>query len=778
MQGMEWLGEIEEEDIPPDDDFFERDAHGQRKDKAMRGRLFLVLFNQQALSELLSMWNRWKSGGRFDHGLGKWQSLFAQLRDVRPWGIKDRLLETGVLDDWQERIEHDEEVVPCEIELWFRKDHHMRNLSVQRITILVEELGGQVIGQAVVDQIAYHALLARLPIAAITLLIDEAGLNTALVQCEQIQFVRASGQMVGNLAEDARETEEYMSKPLEKDLLPPVVALFDGLPLQNHMRLGGYLIIDDPDSFEADYAARDRRHGTAMASLIVHGDLTAEVAPIHRSIYVRPILKPNPQDWNSRRQEIVPENMLVVDLMHRAVQRMLRGEGTEPPSAPHVCVVNLSIGIRDRVFQYAMRPLARLLDWLAWEHKLLFVVSAGNHLHPIRIDVPRDKVANLLQAELQSHVVQAIAADARHRRLLSPAEALNALTVGATHHDYSDHIGIPGALDPYGIECMPSPVNAQGMGYRRSIKPEVLMPGGRVVLRERLIQAEPDQATEFDIYTQTQPPGQRVAAPGPNPGDLSYVWHTRGTSNATALAGRAVHALYEVLEELRDEPGGQLIDQIPRALWLKALLTHTARWGKGGEIFTELLRTRDNSRQFKEYLTRLVGYGAVDPMLAGECTAARVTALGGGELRADQSYIHRFPLPPSLSGKSGLRRLVITLAWFTPINAAHQGWRRADLWFSPPAELLKVGRQEADWRAVQRGTLQHEVLEGKSAAAFADGDELEIQVSCREDAGVLEDAIPYALAVTLEVAEEIEIDVYQEVRQRVLAARVAIAAEG
>jgi hypothetical protein len=67
---------------------------------------------------------------------------------------------------------------------------------------------------------------------------------------------------------------------------------------------------------------------------------------------------------------------------------------------------------------------------------------------------------------------------------------------------------------------------------------------------------------------------------------------------------------------------------------------------------------------------------------------------------------------------------------------------------------------QADWHAVQRGTVQHEILEGEKAAAFIDGDNLEIQVNCRADAGVLEDMVPYALATTLEVAEEINIDIY------------------
>lgn len=83
---------------------------------------------------------------------------------------------------------------------------------------------------------------------------------------------------------------------------------------------------------------------------------------------------------------------------------------------------------------------------------------------------------------------------------------------------------------------------------------------------------------------------------------------------------------------------------------------------------------------------------------------------------------------------------------------------------------------QADWHAVQPGTVQYEILEGEKATAFIDGDNLEIQVNCRADAGVLEDMVPYALATTLEVAEEINIDIYSEVSVRVQAAQIRIAA--
>lgn len=773
VDGMEWLGEIEEEDIPPDDDFFALDSQGRRRpEKTLRRRIFLVFSNHRALEQMLSLWERWQRGERLPRGLGKWNQVFAHLRDIRPWGVRDRLLETGVLDDWKERMEHNEEILPCEIELWFRRDPNMRITARNRVADLVTTQQGRIINEAVIPDIAYHALLVELPVAAVSQIIEGAEEDTALVHCEQIQFFRATGQMAGILADDERTTDDTEITEPETALRDPVVALLDGLPLQNHRRLAGRLIVDDPDNIESQYQAQERRHGTAMASLILYGDLDGNEQPISYQLYVRPILRPNPRDWRRPREEIVPENMLVVDLIHRAVRRIFEGEGNEAPAAPSVCVINLSIGYKDRLFDGALSPLARLLDWLAWKYQVLFVVSSGNHPNPLNLNIKWDDFRALSPDERQQRVIKALAADARHRRLRPPGEAINVLTVGALHADQSNDWNIPRAVAPYVDEELPSPINAQGMGYRRAIKPEVLSPGGRVVLREPM--GTNTNAT-CDIYTGTRPPGQKVAAPGSAPGDLTAAWYTRGTSNAAALTSRAAAILYDVLEELRNEPGGELIDDIPPAVWLKTLLVHAAEWGQAGNLLDSILRSHENSRQFKEYVTRLLGYGGIDPNRVRECAEHRVTALSGGRLGNDQAHVHRFPLPPSLSGKPSWRRLTITLAWLTPVNPAHQNWRRAALWFDPPKDLLRVKRQQAHWQAVRRGTVQHEVLEGTRASAFVDGDHLEIQVNCTADAGALEDTIPYALATTLEVAKDIGVPIYEEVRVRIHAARVRVA---
>lgn len=786
IPGMEWLCEIEQADIPPDDDFFVMDEdQARRPEKTLRGRLFMIFTNQAALHQMLSLWSTWQAGLNLPRGLGRWKTVFEQLRDVRPWGLRDRLLETGVLDDWRERVEHGQEVVPCEIELWYRKTSQQRESVRDRVVGLVATQEGRVVAESIIEDIAYHALLAQMPIGAVKSLLEQADSEAALVQCEQIQFFRASGQMSAVLPDDDRQTEQMEQRSGPSPDREPVVALLDGLPLQAHRRLEGRLIVDDPDNFEEGYPAKERRHGTTMASLILHGDLGTREDPIPTPLYVRPILRPDPRDWRRQRQESMPENSLVVDVLHRAVRRLFEGETREPAVAPNVAVINLSIGIRDRLYEGMLSPLARLLDWLAWRYQVLFVVSAGNHPQRVELSAPSGALDYLKPADIQAQVVRAIAADARNRRLLSPAEGMNVLTVGAAHTDASSGKPPPRWTHPFIDLGLPSMINAQGMGYRRAIKPDVLSPGGRVVVQEHLGSS---MSTVLNIYNRTLPPGQLAAAPGRTPGDRNAVWHVRGTSNAAALVSRGCALLSEVLDELREGPGGEVLDSVPRSIWLKALVAHGANWGMAGEILAGILRTRENSRQFKEYVTRLLGYGVTNIDRVRECTAYRVTSLGGGRLAKDQSHIYRLPLPPSLSGKRGLRRLAITLGWLTPVNPRHQGWRRADLWFHPdpqrppkstdPLTVLRLKRQQADARAVQRGTLQHEIFENDEASVFIDGDDLKIQVSCRPDAGALEAEVPYALVTTLEVAEEIGVEIYEEIRVRVHAARVAVSPAG
>lgn len=155
IPGMEWLGEWDEEDIPPDEDFYLDEEH---REKFLSGRLYLVMTNQTAITELLSMWERYKEdpAAALQHGRAKWKRMFELLREIRPWGPEDRLLDTGILDDWKVRVAKGFEVVRFETELWYKENEAARNQAGEVIRRILSDKGGSFIKQAVIPEQCGH----------------------------------------------------------------------------------------------------------------------------------------------------------------------------------------------------------------------------------------------------------------------------------------------------------------------------------------------------------------------------------------------------------------------------------------------------------------------------------------------------------------------------------------------------------------------------------------------------------------------------------------------
>ncbi len=597
--GLEWLGEVDQSDIPPDDDFFQDEAH---REKSLGGRLYLTMASQAAINQLLSLWANYSQNEQyeFDYGLSKWRDVFKQLRTIRRWGVQDRLLETGILADWQERIRENQERVRCEVELWYHDTETGARASQREIAQLVAEEGGEVIDVCRLPSIAYHALLVELPLSAVSKVM--ANTSTSLVSCNQVMFFKPVGQLAIPLPDDEPFTEtDALGVFTEAVTQEPVVALLDGLPLANHQYLANRIVIDDPDEWGNEYPFEYRNHGTAMASLIIHGELDANEQPLARPLYVRPILKPDLSDWRAEKREVMPDDLLPVNLVYRAVRRMFEGENGHPPSAPYVRIINFSVGDPNRLFYQLMTPLARLLDWLSFQYNVLFVVSAGNHSSEIVLDVERSLFSSLSPEACQAAVIKAIVADLRNRRLLAPGEALNVLTIGATHHDQAPSIPIGHLIDPFISNNLPSPFSAFGFGYRRAVKPDVLLPGGRQLYSEKLGNAHPQATLKINTST-TRPPGQRVAATSPTPGTVNAFRYIRGTSNAAALATRTLAQLYETVSLLQsDDYEGKGLSEHYYSVLLKTLIVHGARWGETYNLLESVLKKQTKRARFKEY---------------------------------------------------------------------------------------------------------------------------------------------------------------------------------
>ena len=759
IEGLEWMDEIESDEIAPDQDFYDE----ANREKELNGRLYLVMTNQRALDEMLSLWRRYQADPamQFEYGLTKFRDVFLHLKSIRRWDVQDRLLETGVINIWQEDLKYeDDRVIPFEAELWFRGGNELRADSASHVTNLVQQAGGRILSQSVIEGIAYHGLLAELPANAIRSIVENP--TTELVKCDNVMFFRPVGQIVVG---DKTPEGEVEIAPVEDMPLPngePMIALFDGVPLANHHLLAGRLTVDDPENWGAEYAAFERVHGTSMASLIVHGDLNQPHTPLSRPVYVRPIMKP--LNWlDTPRPEGIPENCLAVDIVHRAVKRLFEGDQGEGPAARQVKVINLSIGDRARQFTQSMSPMAKLLDWLSVKYGVLFIVSAGNHPRSIPLGVSREEFDSFQTDEFEAATIKALYKDARHRKLLSPAETINGISVGSVHLDDAQVTYQGDRIDPFG-RPLPSPVSAFGSGYRRAIKPDVIFYGGRQWYRLPL---QPTNPVTIEPAVFRTPPGNKVASPGSLAGELNAISYSCGTSNATALISRAAGICYDSLQQIFNEQAAEVEPSNYEVPLLKAMLVHGCSWGDIGSRISEVLRTPKNGHQLSGLISRWIGYGipVVDRVL--DCTEQRATLLGFGQLSDGEAHVFSLPLPPSLGARPEWRRLTVTLAWLSPISASTQKYRTASLWFEMSNNGLAPTRSDADWRAVKRGTVQHEVFESLRAEPIIDGDVIIIKVNCRKDAGKIRNPVAYGLAVSLEVAEGVDIAVYNEIRTRI-----------
>ncbi len=755
MPGLEWLAEMDVDDIDLHDLY---DENAGKKVKG--GRFYLLSSNKQATDRLLGLWNEYQSGKPLPRGYGKFKDIFSYLITLRLWDARDRLRDTGIWERWKNEYEVKKgtaSFLDFEIELHYRKAENKRNDSIDKIRQKIEDAGGQANQSVCIGDIAFHALKVKLPVSCLDEIANlEWKMEASVIGLppifddEGIRYIRPVGQHI----EAQGELPEYpvTRQPEPVRGLPPVIALLDGVPLLRHVQLDNRLELSDPENYSSDYEPDQQRHGTAMASLICHGDLSrppAEIKSLSRCIYVRPVMKPN-----GKGEEQIPGERFQEDIIELSVREMFEGE---PPQAPDIRVINLSLGNIDQIYLQEMSPWARLLDWISFKYRVLFVVSAGNYIESIQL---ADTANNDRLSPDNEKVISGIDKNQRNHRLFSPAESMNSITVGSLQNDSSGELNSNiSAFDPIDDQSLPAPYSRVGPGYRGTIKPDIFTSGGRLLYDKNLTDDK-----ILDPVIANAPPGIQTASPGPLPESLTNTTFQAGTSHAAAIVSHAAGHIYEMLEVLREENSDELSSDFDAVL-LKTLLVHSASRGESSARY-EILKSSTNSLKLKRYLSRYLGYGAMNYERVLECTQSRATVIGCGIINDQQRHRYKFPLP-AVSPIDGYVRLTITLAWFTPINPFHIGMRRAKLWFEADGLKGKGGckRSESDWQQVRKGTVQHEIFELNKINPPRDA--LELFVECAGDAGDLDEEIPYGLAVTLEVAQQEQIDLYQVVKDRI-----------
>jgi hypothetical protein len=748
--GLEWLFDKESLDIEPDEDFY----FDKEKDKNLYGKVYCIMSNQEAMEQMLSCWRRFNDGESdvFARGYAGLRDIFVNIKEIRMWTSEDRIQETQIIEYWRESLELDgNKAVPFEVELFYRKDKEKRRLAEQAVVTEIDRLGGHVLNRCYISEIDYHALLVELPRNRIEELVENYE-QVQLVHIDDVMFFRPICQSAFNVYIDDSIIEEVIDEDISMETSSPIIGVFDGMPIQNHPLLKNRIILDDPDDYASSYESKNRCHGTAMSSLILNGDLNKKEYMKH-SIYLRPILKPREVGPDNFVEEI-PSDCLIVDKIHASVARLFENQNGIEPVAPTIRIINLSLGDPVRQLATLMSPLARLIDYLAYKYSVLFIVSAGNHPETINmLESTFDELKKKNIQERSEEYFRCLSKNQRNIKVLSPAENINGLTIGAIYDDYCDVSENDRAILAV-QKGLPSPISSYGKGYRSIITPDLFYRGGR-----KLIYGTWNGKCEW--AKSNREPGCKVAAPTLNSTKNGQAF-TFGTSDAAALISHEALKCYDILNDIYHAEIGEMPPKEYIAILIKAMLTHGASWGNLAGQVARLTGTKEKQ------ISKWLGYGIPNISRVEECAKNRVTLIGSGSLKKDEGHIFTLPLPVDISSKIIKRRLIVTLAYFSPVEVNKQAYRSAKIWFDVIGnEQLAASRENTEWQAVQKGTLQHEIFEGEKALIWDDDKVIKIKVNCKEDAGKLKKSIPYCIFVTFEVAEGQNIDVYSKVVNKV-----------
>ncbi|WP_423596544.1 S8 family serine peptidase [Roseateles sp. MS654] len=761
--GLEWLAtEVAQSDADSLEEAEAIDTNDPANQPAQR--LYLTMPTERALSKLLSQWKRYEKGREppdEDHK-ALWK-LFDYLHGLHVWSIEDRLDPTLALYVNSALADRPVSDVVIELDLWYRTEAERRDQSLQTLQEMLNEVGGELLDSVDIEEISYQGALVRVPPQVARRLVQGQG---RIAEFNDVMTIRPQSAYESKIELD--QDQAAQASPGEPDFERPcIAALLDGYPIERHDMLAGRVTVTEIDVAAAEAPAFSRHHGTSMASLIIHGDLESpSSAPLNRPLAVIPVLVAP----SSTRRESTPAGKLPIGVIYRALNAIVTMNDGDSPEMEKVVVINHSICDDYAPFVRRPSPWSTLLDYFAHKHRLLIVISAGN----IFSSFPVSAYPNLAAFAAdhpdtrQAAILGAIEMAKGTRGLLTPAEAVNALTVGAVHADHAP--ADPAAPhDPYPTFAMSNLASATGLGANRSVKPDLLAHGGRFAAGVSNV------AGGIEVHAKpTAHYGQQVASPS-RTGTLNRRMRTAGTSNAAALVTRAAHFVADAVEEVFDTEGIDWTALDTRAVILKTLLVHGASWGPVGDVLHAAYPPREPKlwSARRNTITRFLGYGALDESRVIQGGHNRITLLADDKIKAAERHTYVLPVPPSMVANRDIRSCTVTLSWTCPTTHTTTDHRAVVLQLSGEdnapsfwAGVDRSGNPQPNITTANRGTVIHIVQDGKKKMANG---RIVICVQASAKEGFEQEEVPYALAVTLELAQQQRSTLYTEVEQQVRA---------
>ena len=433
-----------------------------------------------------------------------------------------------------------------------------------------------------------------------------------------VDLTPATGISFQQLNRDINELPAQIPSPVESAAR---ICILDSGINTNHPLLGPAVaesacFVEGEDEFD------QVGHGTAIAGIVLYGDLEA----CNESNYWHPELRLFNGKILDRRGEF--EQKTIEKTLVEAVTYFVE---------EHQCrIFNLSIGNANAPYdQQHIRGIAYVLDKLARDFDILFIVSAGNFSGSDAPAVPskswRDEYPEYLLSE-QSVIID-------------PAPALNVITVGSlAHHNATfDEQRYPeiSQLSPAG-EKQPSPFTRHGPSVKGALKPELVAHGGNRASPMRF------EGRQWD-HTETKL------------GVLTCNHQFVGNTLFTEVSGTSFAAPY--ITHL----AGRLLNNYPRAsaTLLRALLVNNAEMPHEVESsFPDKMR-ESYKRACRRNIERdVAGYGLIDEDTLYRSSQYVVIMMAEERIENNAHHFFEMPLPTEfLRSQRATREIRVTLAY-------------------------------------------------------------------------------------------------------------------
>jgi Subtilase family len=429
---------------------------------------------------------------------------------------------------------------------------------------------------------------------------------------------------------------QFPTPPRPPEDGPRVCVLDSGIAPMHPLlanNVGGYEAILTGTSSGVD----ENGHGTMVAAIAVFGDV--------RAGYRAGQFESDVTVFSARvlnHENRFDDEFLVITQMDRVLEMF--------KAAPYRCrVFNISICSQDPWFRDNRRQSlwAESLDHLARKHKVLIVISAGNHiLGQPKVD---RQPKHSIQSEEVLHEYPNYLLDEHDCGLAEPATAAIVVTVGGVVTDECHSVGNSSE------EYLRRPIASLGQPYPgtrvgppakiwSAIKPEFVAPAGN-----GLFTGEANRRTIAN-----DDGGLSVMS-------FAHDWATGGSlfrfENGTSfaaprvsrLAARVWHRLRETLEEEVDP-------NTVRAV----MATAASQPQQTVDLIQPLYEV--------EGVRRVCGYGEIDEDFALNTGDRRVTFVAQGRIPIDTIQIFAIPIPDEFRNAANRKRIIVGLGFDPPVR--------------------------------------------------------------------------------------------------------------